>query len=250
MIEGLKSLARRSPLAIKTKRLFARPKAQMAEASILNRLIGRYSPPKLFVEFGFSGWEYNCAELTDWEGLLLDGDPYNARVAQAILPERIRSEQLWITLESLSCVPKFVAGRELGILSIDVDGNDYWFLRKLIPLRPAIISVEYNSIFGLRPLTVPYEEDFDRRKKHPDWVYFGASLSALYLLAEENDYSLVEVTPNGVNAFFVRNDILREGDTVLTPKEAFREKVVPEASRIAYQWSNVEGMPFVDVTTL
>ena len=56
---------------------------------------------------------------------------------------------------------------QIGVLSIDVDGNDYWFLKELIDSSPSVICVEYNSTFGLEPITVPYDPSFNRYEKHP-----------------------------------------------------------------------------------
>ena len=90
MFATVKQLIKATPLvrpAIAAKLLFARPRAQNDEAAILANLIARYPVPRLFVEFGFGGWEFNYAGLAkSWEGLLLDGDAYNVTIARTILP--------------------------------------------------------------------------------------------------------------------------------------------------------------------
>ena len=86
-----------------------------------------------------------------------------------------------------------------------------------------MIIAEYNSSFGLRPVSVEYDPIFDRNKKHVSGMYFGASLTALSHLAEQNGYSLIEVGNTGINAFFIRNDLLNPEDIVLKPHNAFRE---------------------------
>ena len=60
-------------------------------------------------------------------------------------------EQRFLTRDNLDFIRE--AFPALGILSIDVDGNDYWFLEALIGIQPAIICVEYNASFGLEPVT-------------------------------------------------------------------------------------------------
>jgi hypothetical protein len=254
MLAMLKDLTKRTPLIrplIYAKSLFTRPTTQNDEAIILRRLLARHDVPKRFVEFGFSGWEFNCAGLVDeWEGLLIDGDEYNVTIARTILPKRVRAVRLWITLETLDLVREFVAKRPLGILSIDVDGNDYWFLEALIDLKPAIIISEYNSSFGRIPVTVPYDPEFDRRKKHPEWIYYGASLAALTFLAEARGYRLIDVAGNGINAFFLRSDLLSSADVPLQADCAFRDQVFPNGSLASDQWPKIAGMDYVDVTTL
>jgi hypothetical protein len=252
MLDKAKALVKKTPLAnifIYGKGLVRSPDTQGEEAAILLKLLSRFKVPKLFVEFGFGGWEFNCAPIAkEWEGLLLDGDPYNIRIANIILPKRVKAKQLWITLETLSTVRDFVGSRDLGILSVDVDGNDYWFLEALIDLRPSIIIAEYNSSFGLRPVTVPYDPQFDYVEKHPSRYYHGASLTALAHLAQAHGYSLIDVTSNGVNAFFVRSDLLGKDDIPLKAEQAYREKFWWNGTRTSEQWEIIKHMPFVDVT--
>jgi hypothetical protein len=242
MLRRLKDAVKATPLAIPfiwTKGLIRQPATQNDEADLISALVARPGVAKRFVEFGFGGWEFNTAELArEWEGLLLDGDRYNVVIANVILPKRVTARQLWITRETLSAVRDCVAGRDLGILSIDVDGNDYWFLQDLIDLRPAIIISEYNSVLGLRSITVPYDDGFDRRKFGDGW-YFGASLPALTGLARSKGYSLV-AQASGINAFFVRDDLLLPGERVLDPAEAYQ-------ARHADKWSEIEHLPFVTV---
>lgn len=252
MLGSVKSFVKRTPLVkpfIFLKGMVVKPSSQNEETVILRRLLARFSVPERFVEFGFSGWEFNCASLIeDWEGLLIDGASYNVTIADIILPKRITAKHQWITLESLDIVHRYVGDTGLGILSVDVDGNDYWFLQDLIGLKPSIIIAEYNSSFGLRPLTVPYDPEFDRTTKHESRLYYGASLSALTHLAEANGYRLLDVTQSGINAFFVRSDLLTSDDIILRPEHAFREKLFPDGARPSFQWKKIMHLPFVDVT--
>lgn len=251
MLRTIKRLVKSSPLvkpAIFAKGLVTRPVSQNEEATIIRRLLSRYEVPKLFVEFGFSGWEFNCASLIEtWEGLLLDGLGYNITIGNIIYPKNINVLEQWLTLETLGTIRDFVADRPLGILSIDVDGNDYWFLEDLISLRPSIVSVEYNASLGHHAVTVPYDPAFDRRTKHESRTYFGASLIALTRLASQHGYSLIDVTQSGINAFFVRNDHLTDDDIVLDPHQAYREKLFPDHSRPSQQWDRIKHLPFVEV---
>lgn len=98
----------------------------------------------------------------------------------------------------------------LDLLSIDVDGVDYWLWESLTCVSPRVVVIEYNASFGPhRSITVPYESGFDRVEKHPSTFYHGASLSALAKLGAKKGYSLVGCDSNGVNAFFVRNDLIK-----------------------------------------
>ena len=135
---------------------------QSDEAVILRRLA--VDCPKTFVEFGFHPTEYNCSGLADFSGLLLDGDGETVRLARRLLPDRIEVRERFITRETLPEIASHFPG--LGVLSVDVDGNDYWFLEALLAARPHVVAVEYNASFGLEPITVPYDPAFERHQKH------------------------------------------------------------------------------------
>lgn len=248
----IKKIIKKTPFInvyIFIKNLFFEPNCQNDEALIIERLIKRYKIPNTFIEFGFSGWEFNCAKLVkNWHGLLVDGDSYNIKIGKIILPKNIVVKNEWLTLENLDFIRKYANDKDLGILSIDVDGNDYWFIKELIDLRPALLITEYNSSFGLRTITVPYDPKFEYTKKHETHTYYGASLSAINLLAIENNYSLIEIGNTGVNAFFIRNDYLTPDCIVLKPEYSFREKYFPDGTRPSQQWELIKDQVFIDVS--
>jgi hypothetical protein len=93
------------------------------------------------------------------------------------------------------------------LLSIDIDGMDYWVWEAVV-CKPPIVVVEYNALFGpSSAVTVPYRPDWDPRTAVPA-VYYGASLAALEHLAHTKGYTLVGTTSTSVNAFFVRDDLM------------------------------------------
>ena len=99
-------------------------------------------------------------------------------------------------------------GGPLGILSIDIDGNDYWVWDKIDCVDPAIVICEYNAVLGdTRPIAVPYKADFNRFDSHYSGLYLGASIAAFTSLAKRKGYTLVGTNSMGFNAFFVRNDL-------------------------------------------
>lgn len=247
MLNILKDFVKATPLAIPfiwAKGRITKPTTQNDEALILKELLRRFDIPRCFIEFGFSGWEFNCAPIAyEWQGLLLDGDEYNITIAKTILPKRVEARHLWITRETLSEVKEWAKDKAIGILSIDVDGNDYWFWQELLCLKPAMLIAEYNSTFGLRPITVPYNPLFDRLKTGK--TYYGASLTALAKLFE--GYSLIEVTNSGVNSFFIRNDLIGKHDRPLDPEAAYREMPHADGSRPDERWEKISHLEFVTV---
>jgi hypothetical protein len=251
---SLKEFIKKTPLInvyILVKKLFVNPASQNDEDIILDRLINRYRIPNTFIELGFSGWEFNCAKLANsWSGVLVDGDPYNVKIGNLILPKNITIVNEWLTLDKLGFIRAYAKNKEIGILSIDLDGNDFWFWQSLIDLRPALLIAEYNSTFGLRPITVPYNSEFDSTKNDEAHTYFGASLSAINHLATKCGYSLIEIGNTGVNAFFIRNDYLTSDDLVLKPDYAFREKLFSDGSRPSQRFEKIKDQVFVDVSKL
>ena len=105
--------------------------------------------------------------------------------------------------------------------------------------------VEYNPSFGLRPISVPYNEDFDRHDFNN--LYHGASLTALTNIAESKGYSLVCCDTEGVNAIFVRQDLLVHPLRSLSAEQGYmpsRRRTV--AHTAAEQWEVVKDFPFVE----
>lgn len=103
----------------------------------------------------------------------------------------------------------------IGVLSIDVDGNDYW-LWKALNTQADIVCIEYNSWLP-DPMTIPYDPDF-AWKGDGAWFY-GASLGALYKLGVKRGYQLVGCEHTGNNAFFIKRE-LGLGLYDLLPQEA------------------------------
>jgi hypothetical protein len=113
---------------------------------------------------------------------------------------------------------------EIGLLSIDIDGNDYWVWNAISVVSPAIVVIEYNFRFGVeKAVTIPYQPNFTRLSAHPSGIYFGASLKALCRLAEKKGYAFVGCTSAGTNAFFVRRDLKPDTVREMSAEEGFVE---------------------------
>jgi hypothetical protein len=236
------------------RRLQPRPphvaRSQSNEDEILARLVEQVDAPRSFLEFGFSPSELNCAALLQTcRGLLVDGDEANIEAARRVMPRRVKSMQLFLDLDNIHVLADRYRPGELGVLSVDVDGNDYWFLEALLPrLEPAIVAVEYNASFGLRPIATPYDPTFDRHEKHASGWYHGASLEALTRLCARHGYGLVEIAAGGNNAFYTRRDVAEL--PMLDTREAYREEDLRNewsGTTAAEQWETVKDLPFVTV---
>jgi len=213
------------------------PKSQTDESVLLRQIVGAHNIPRSFVEFGFHAKEFNCSALTgDFDGLLIDGNHATVALATSLLPRKISAVNRLLDLDNLNVILDYCEGKPFGVLSVDVDGNDCWFVERLIALKPAVIVAEYNASLGLRPITVPYSPIFDRHAEHKSGWYHGASLTALHGLCASRGYSLAAVSAGGCNAFFLRND-LKGSD--LAPASAYRKNTLRNQwskSTAAQQW--------------
>ena len=191
--------------------------SQWGEDGIVDWLVSHVNTPNhRFVEFGVETFqEANCRFLLqnrNWKGLVFDGSTANI---QSLHAERL----FW--MYDLTAVPAFITAENinllisragfsgpLGILSVDIDGNDYWVWKAIDCVDPAIVICEYNPVLGdTAPVVVPYDPGFARLQAHHSGLYFGASIAALRLLAAEKGYTFVGTCSNGINAFFVRADL-------------------------------------------
>jgi SAM-dependent methyltransferase len=213
--------------------------SQNGEDGILRELFSRLGiQPGFFVEFGVQdGRECNAAALAieaDWHGVLIEGDPVLAERAAAVYIDRpgVRVASRFLTRANIA---ETFAGldipREFDLLSIDVDGNDYWLWEALRAYRPRVVVMEMNPHYSPPSRWVmAYNE---AHQWHVD-DYYGASLGGLHSLARSLGYTLLGTDRRPVNAFFVRDDLLEgTGFPGLSPEQAYRSP--------AYRFPHREG---------
>ena len=173
---------------------------------------------KSFVEFGVQSYlESNTLFLlmnNNWRGLVLDGQKQyidSIRARDFGWRFGLKSQCAFVSRENINAIFQEEGfASELGLLSIDVDGIDWYLWKALTVVRPGIVVIEYNRNFPLdRPVTIPYEPLFDRTQKHSSNKYYGTSLAALNVLAVEKGYVFVGVESHQRNAFFVRDDLAK-----------------------------------------
>ena len=153
-----------------------------------------------FVEFGVENYlESNTRFLmmnNNWSGFVMDGseEAINCLKNQSwYWKYYLTSKAVFIDKENINELLLNAGFSNIGLLHIDLDGNDYHILMEidLLKLNPSIIIMEYNSVFGKdRLITIPYDKDFIRTKAHYSNLFWGASLAAINH-ALKKEYSLV-----------------------------------------------------------
>lgn len=172
---------------------------------------------RTFIEFGVETFvEANTRFLLtrhNWSGTVIDGSERNIdaiRRSTAYWKHDLHARRAFITAENIDGLLHAAhPDPDLGLLSIDIDGNDYWVWKAITSVSPRIVICEYNSLFGPdATVTIPYESGFSRPRTGPARMCYGASIAALHHLARSRGYSLVAGNAAGNNAFFVRDDCL------------------------------------------
>ena len=172
------------------------------------RRIGTVS--RHFIEFGVEqGLECNSTFLVlqGWSGTWIEGSPENAQAAAGHFADwPVRIVNSYITAANADAMITELAGEgELDMLSIDIDTIDYWIWDAIKTVRPRLVVIEYNAAL---PPHIRKTVAHDPGMVWDGSNYSGASLGALEALGRAKGYSLVGCSLAGVNAFFVRDDLV------------------------------------------
>ncbi len=241
--------------------------SQWGDDGIIQYLINKVDlPNKTFIEFGVETFEEANSrfllENNNWSGLIMDGSTKNmehVRRQNYYWQRDLVARDVFITKENINgLIEDRGFGKEVGILHIDIDGNDYWIWKEVNVINPIIVIVEYNSVFGPdNHWTIPYQADFFRGNAHHSNLYYGVSVPALCDLAEEKGYDFVGCNDAGNNAYFVRKD---KSDRLkkYTAAEGYVESKFSESrdenGQLTYARGKdrlkiIQGLPIVDTKT-
>jgi len=194
--------------------------SQWGEDGIIQWLINNISiSSEIFIEFGTQNYLESDTRFLlmhdNWAGLIIDGSKENmdfVRQDPIYWQYNIKAVQQFITAENINDIFKEngVTGK-IGLLSVDIDGNDYWVWKAIDCVEPDIVICEYNPRFGKeRAVTIPYDATWTRFKVHHSGIYYGASIKALTQLANEKGYALVAGNKHAANLFFVKRELLND----------------------------------------
>ena len=181
---------------------------------------------RFFVEFGVGpawsqndfldvkehGLECNTRLLKEkgWTGLLMDGTGYPQL---DVKKERITADNINDLFQKYNVPSSF------DLLSIDIDGNDYWVWKAITNFTPRVVVIEYNASI---PPTESRVIKYDPNHAWDGTTYYGGSLLALTKLAQSKGYALVGCDSRGVNAFFVKEELAKEHFILKSLEQLYR----------------------------
>jgi hypothetical protein len=183
-----------------------------------------------------------------WWGHLFDGDEKNVTDGRRFFANNKDTfaappqfNHAWITAENVNdLIAKSGAQGEIGLLSLDIDGMDYWVWKAVNVIQPQVFLCEiHNQIPPDKALTVPYKSDFACESED----FRGASLAAMCKLGQQKGYRLVGVHRFGFNAFFMKNGVGENFFPEVTPAQCLndpltrrmREERWPQTSKLNWQ---------------
>ena len=189
--------------------------SQNDEDGIITEIFNRIGTTnKIFVEFGVdNGLECNSHYLLHkgWKGLWIEGNDRNCLEIKRLFPVSIASGSLqvinaFIVKDNIDTIIGGSLSGSIDMLSIDIDGNDYWVWESINCIQPRVVVIEYNAKF---PPEHEWIMKYNERHTWEEDDEQGASLKSLELLGRKLGYQLVGTSYTGVNAFFVKQDITK-----------------------------------------
>jgi len=207
-----------------------------------------------------NGVECNTANLIvnhGWHGLLVDGEEGN--VKRGIEFYKTNSNTFiyppvfvhsWITRDNVNEVIKNNGFEgEIDLLSLDMDGVDYWIWDAINIIEPRVVVLEYQNIISPdKALTVPYCDSFyayEHSTTNGLPNFCGASLLAFVKLAKTKGYRLVGCNNLGYNAFFIKNPLSEKEIPEIDVRDCFKHPNVLWAMK--ERFPIVKDFPWVEV---
>lgn len=198
--------------------------SQNGEDGVIAEVLRRIGTTnRFFVEFGIGGGvQGNCVFLADilgWAGVFMEAngalysmlnDKYDRNDSVQLLSALVTADNINDLLRSAAVPPC------PDIMSIDIDGNDYWVWEALVAIRPRLVIIEYNGSLDTKSRLVQPYEPF---AAYDYTDYFGSSLGALVELGHKKGYQLIHTDLTGNNAFFVDGSLAsRFSDAMPAPE--------------------------------
>ena len=206
--------------------------SQNLEDGIIAEIFKRIGSGNTFMEIGLQdGTECNTLSLllSGWRGTWIEGDDTHCQtiknaIGATSFPGKFQVLCEFVDVSNIVALYQqattFFKVNELDFFSLDIDGNDYYVIEKLLQggKRPAVFCVEYNAKFP-PPMNVKIKYNPQHRWDLTD--YQGASLQAFADLFKMYGYTLVSCDASGINAFFVQDEKVK-GFTTYDIKDLYQ----------------------------
>jgi hypothetical protein len=189
-----------------------------------------------------------------WEALLFDGNEEMVKSGNKFFASHPKTwlyppkfVHAWITRDNIN---QLLADNgfmgEIDLLSLDIDGNDYWIWKALHAVSPRVFICEtQNAVPHDKTVTQPYSENWHLDAEHSASGFFSVSLAAMQKICVEKQYRLVGINRYGFNAIFMRNDVGIEYFPEISVESAL-DNPYSRATREA-KWPKARTMPWVEV---
>jgi len=191
--------------------------SQNGEDGIIAEIFNRIGIEKrFFVEFGVGdGLENNTAYLLlkGYAGCWIESNSeqvkrIDQKFSLLIKNKRLKVMNARVSQENIESLFKEASiPQEFDLLSIDIDGNDYWVWKAIDAYHPRVVVIEYNAMY---PPDIACVAKYNPEFQWDQTSYYGASLKSLETLGTDKGYRLVGCDFRGVNAFFVRQDLVKD----------------------------------------
>ena len=208
--------------------------SQWGEDGIIDWLVNKFPEiPKSFLEIGTENYkESNTRFLLvnkNWDGFIIEANKNSVKDIKSqrvYWKHNLTIENQFVDQNNINTIIKRInIPKKLGLLSLDIDGIDYWVLKKLSVLEPSIVICEYNSLFGQKKaITVPYKKNYIRSNEHYSNLFYGASIKAFIDLLKKRNYFFIGTNSAGNNAFFVNQNIWKKAKKLIYEKKIFISK--------------------------
>jgi len=188
---------------------------------------------KIFIEIGTEDYkESNTRFLImnqNWTGHLIEADIDSVeKIKNQSISWKydLNSHNLLVDKKNINkMISNLNLPKEIGLLSLDIDGIDYWVWEKINVVEPVIFVCEINSALGDKhAISVPYNKNFNRTKFHYSNLAFGASLPAFKYISELKGYKFLGTNSNGVNAYFVKKSYFKHLKRKIQKIVSFKSK--------------------------
>ena len=187
-----------------------------------------------------------------WTGLLVCGGKdeatrsnnfFKTHPDSFIFPPKVVNE--WITAENVNTIiAENGFGGEVDLLSLDMDGVDYWVWKNINIIQPRVVVVEFQQFLGSKKsYTVPYKPDFNRFDFNED--FYGASLPAFVKLAKAKGYRLVGCNNYRFNAFFIKDELAKDILPEVSIEKCFSHPMAVDSEK--NRFSKVKDMNWMEV---